>query len=178
MEVWANDEHRIGLKPVLRRVWAKRGERPIALVEHRYQWSYLHGFVRPQDGATFWWLTSWIDIQAWQMVLHQFAAWLGAGPQPDGSFKHVLLVVDQAGWHTSPDVQLPPGLELVFLPPRSPELQPCERLWPLSNEAICNQRFDDLQHLELAQAQRCRQLQHQHQLVHNYTCFHWWPNTH
>ena len=28
VEVWAMDEHRIGLQPVLRRVWAPRGHRP------------------------------------------------------------------------------------------------------------------------------------------------------
>ncbi|MBK4723166.1 winged helix-turn-helix domain-containing protein, partial [Azospirillum sp. YIM DDC1] len=28
LEVWAMDEHRVGLKPVLRRVWAPRGCRP------------------------------------------------------------------------------------------------------------------------------------------------------
>ncbi len=38
-ELWAMDEHRIGLKPILRRTWAKRGQRPVVLVHHRYQWS-------------------------------------------------------------------------------------------------------------------------------------------
>src|SRR4051794_15624001 len=32
IEVWATDEHRIGLKPIIRRVWAPQGQRPIALV--------------------------------------------------------------------------------------------------------------------------------------------------
>jgi len=123
--------------------------------------------VRPHDGATFWWLTFWwltfwwltfwwltfwwltfwVDVQAWNMVLPEFAAWLGCGPR-----KKVLLVVDCAGWHTGDQVELPQGLELVFLPPRSPELQPCERLWPLSNEAICNRHFDSLDQLEREQS--------------------------
>jgi hypothetical protein len=30
------DEHRIGLKPITRGVWAPKGERPIALGHHRY----------------------------------------------------------------------------------------------------------------------------------------------
>lgn len=170
MEVWANDEHRIGLKPIVRRVWAKKGERPLAQVEHRYQWSYLHGFVRPCDGATFWWLTSWVDVEAWQLVLDEFAAWAGIGPH-----QQVLLVVDGAGWHTSPQIVLPQGLELVFLPPRSPELQPCERLWPLSNEAICNRHFASLDDLERAQSRHCCLLQDQPQLIQKYTHFHWWP---
>ena len=40
VEVWATDEHRIGLKPILRRLWAPKGQRPIALGHHRYKWLY------------------------------------------------------------------------------------------------------------------------------------------
>ena len=125
MEVWACDEHRIGLKPVLRKVWAAVGQRPIAVVQPRYEWSYLHGFVESHSGRSFWWLTNWIDTQAFALVLAEFAAWRGAGAD-----KRVLLVLDQAGWHKSQEVPLPAGIHLVFLPPRSPELQPAERLWP------------------------------------------------
>jgi hypothetical protein len=35
VEVWAFDEHRLGLKPITRRVWARKGQRPIARVNHR-----------------------------------------------------------------------------------------------------------------------------------------------
>jgi transposase len=35
VELWAVDEHRIGLKPLLRKVWTLPGQRPIAPVEHR-----------------------------------------------------------------------------------------------------------------------------------------------
>jgi len=35
------DEHRIGLKPIVRGVWAAVGERPIALGHHRFEWLYV-----------------------------------------------------------------------------------------------------------------------------------------
>ena len=38
VELWATDEHRIGLKPLLRRIWAPIGQRPIATVQHRFAW--------------------------------------------------------------------------------------------------------------------------------------------
>src|ERR687893_296346 len=44
VEVWAADEHRLGLKPVRRRVWAPVGQRPIALGHHRYQWLHVVAF--------------------------------------------------------------------------------------------------------------------------------------
>src|SRR4051812_50008403 len=51
VQVWAFDEHRAGLKPVIRRVWARRGQRPLALGHHRFPWLYVFGFVRPATGA-------------------------------------------------------------------------------------------------------------------------------
>jgi hypothetical protein len=47
IEVWAMDEHRLGLKPVQRRVWAQQAEPPIAAVKWRFQWLWLYGFVHP-----------------------------------------------------------------------------------------------------------------------------------
>ena len=36
IELWSQDEHRIGLKPILRRVWARKGTRVRAVVRPRY----------------------------------------------------------------------------------------------------------------------------------------------
>src|SRR6185503_12185405 len=54
VEVFATDEHRLGLKPVLRRVWAPKGQRPIALGHHRYKGLYVTAFVQPTSGEVFW----------------------------------------------------------------------------------------------------------------------------
>jgi hypothetical protein len=170
VRVWAMDEHRIGLQPILRRVWAKRGQRPLVSVQPRYEWRFLHGFVEPHSGESFWWLTSWVDIEAFNWVLQEFALWCRAGVEAP-----VLLVLDQAGWHGGADVRVPPGITLINLPPYSPELQPAEHLWPLSNEGVCNQRFHSIQQMEDAQCQRCRQLQKQPDLVRSHTLFKWWP---
>jgi hypothetical protein len=35
VELWATDQHRIGLKPILRRVWSSRGQCPEAVVRYR-----------------------------------------------------------------------------------------------------------------------------------------------
>ncbi len=62
MELWAVDEHRIGLKPILRRVWAPKGQRPVAPVQHRYEWRYLVGFVHPASGRTLFHLATSVSI--------------------------------------------------------------------------------------------------------------------
>ena len=49
VELWAEDEARLGLKPIARRVWAVRGRRPTASGRTQYQWLYVYGFVRGAD---------------------------------------------------------------------------------------------------------------------------------
>ena len=56
VEVWSFDEHRLGLKPIIRKIWAPVGQRPIAEVDHRYEWTYLYGFVHPATGDTEWFI--------------------------------------------------------------------------------------------------------------------------
>jgi len=170
VELWCEDEHRIGLKPIIRRVWRKKGQRPIISVQHRYKWTYLYGFVCPQSGETFWLLLPTVAGYVWSAVLAEFANTVGAGPS-----KRVILVIDQAGWHVSDEVVVPDGLHIVFLPPYSPELQPAERLWSLSDEALVNEHFDTLETLMETQSERCRQLQKQAESIHTRTHFHWWP---
>jgi transposase len=68
-------------------------------------------------------------------------------------------------------------VHLHFLPPYSPELQPAERLWPLTNEALANRHFHDLDALQDAQAHRCLTLQTQPEVIRAHTSFHWWPQT-
>lgn len=148
------DEHRLGLQPLLRRVWAPYGQRPEVSVKPRYQWLYLYGFVQPQTGRTEWLLMPTVSIAAFEAALQVFAHTVGAGPD-----KRLLLVMDRAGWHVSPRLTVPDGIELVFLPPYSPELQPAERLWTLTHEPLANRLFASLDELEQVQAQRCLTLQ-------------------
>jgi DDE superfamily endonuclease len=171
VELWATDQHRIGLKPILRRVWSPRGQRPEAPVQHRYQWCYLYAFVQPGTGRTWWLLLPTVSIAAFVIALTEFAYAIGAGQG-----KQVLLVLDSAGWHVSPQVQAPAGVHLHFLPPYSPELQPAERLWPLTNEALANRHFRDVEELQTVQAQRCLELQARPAMIESYTLFHWWPH--
>jgi transposase len=168
--VWAQDEMRLGLKPVVRRVWAPRGQRPKAPFRRRYEWLYLYGFVHPQSGEVHWLILPRVDAKVFSLALYHFAEEVGAGKD-----KRILLVLDQAGWHTGKEVEVPEGIHLGFLPARSPELQPAERLWPLANEAVANRLFEDLDELEDALVERCVALLEQTELIRSLTLYHWWP---
>ena len=91
-----------------------------------------------------------------------------------GQDKQVVLVIDQAGWHTSKRVKLPEGIHLSFLPSHSPELQPAERLWTITNEPIANRCFKNLNEVEEVLFQRCRQILDRPDFVRGLTNFYWW----
>lgn len=82
-----------------------------------------------------------------RLALQAFARGEGIDPEHP-----VALVVDNAGWHRSPRLTLPPGLNLVFLPPYSRELHPAERLWLLVDEVVANRVFATITEMEDALA--------------------------
>lgn len=170
VEVWAFDEHRLGLKPLIRRVWAKRGQRPVAVSTHKYKWLYLYGFVRPSTGDVDWWLADGIGVDLFSQVLDAFARDIGAGAN-----KTVILVLDNAGWHISPKLKIPDGIRFCFLPPYTPELQPAERLWPLTNEGVANTPFETIEQLSENLDRRCATLTDQAGIIKANTHFKWWP---
>ena len=45
---------RLGLKPIVRKVWSPIGERPLVEVQQRYEWTYLYAFARPNSGKVHW----------------------------------------------------------------------------------------------------------------------------
>jgi hypothetical protein len=169
---WATDQHRIGRKPIRRRVWSPRGQRPAAVVQQRYPWCYLYACVPPRTGRTWWlWLPT-VSRAALMTALVECAHAVGAGQgQPS------LLGLARAGWHVSPQVQVPAGIHLHCLPPYSPELPPAERLWPLTNAALANRHCRDADARQTVQAHRCLPLQARPGIIEAQTRFHWWPHT-
>jgi transposase len=112
-------------------------------------------------------------VEVFSMALSHFAKQVGAGKG-----KRILLVLDKAGWHMSLRVEVPEGLHLEFLPSHSsPELQPSERLWPLTNEGVANRFFEDIEFLEEALIERCVALYGPPEIIRSYTRYHWWPKT-
>jgi len=139
-------------------------------VRRRYQWLYVYGFVRPTTGQSWWCLLPTVSVAAMTVALAAFAA----AEEIDAAHRAVL-VLDGAGWHTSGHLPLPAGVDLVFLPPASPELQPAERLWPLLDEPVANRVFAELDTLEDVLATRCLHLAADPRTIQAHTQFHGWP---
>jgi transposase len=176
VELWAmdsRDEHRVGLKPIRRKVGVFDGRRPGAPVQHRDEWRDVSAYVHPASGRTLWHLGTAVSIDLVSVSLDAFARQAGAGPTTQ-----IVLVLDRARWHTSPKLRmpdLPDHVHLLFLPPVSPELPPAEHLWSLSDAPLINRHFQTIEDLEDVQAERCVALQARPDLVRSTTLFSWWP---
>ena len=134
LELWFEDEARIGLKGRTGHRWWLRGERPRGLHQQGYEWAFLFGAVRPATGEGFALVLPEVSTAATATFLERFAATRG----PDA---HVVLVLDQAGWHASRSLAVPPNVTLVPLPPYAPELNPVERVWLFLRERFLSHRL-------------------------------------
>lgn len=127
------DEGRFGLKPCLGRHWSLKGRRPTALVRPGYSNFYLFTSVCPSTGQEFTLELPYIDTEMMQLYLDHFRA--------ENPGAYILLVLDRAGWHVSASLRVPEGMELLPLPPYSPELNPVERLWQWLRRHACRNRI-------------------------------------
>jgi len=98
----------------------------------------------------FWYIANGVSKPFFEKLLATFAQEAGASRE-----RIIILVLDNAGWHTRPGLHVPDGIRLVYLPPHSPELQPAECLWPVLDEPLANQHVATLQDLDRIIADRC-----------------------
>ena len=92
VEVVCADAHRLGPKPVLRSVWAPKGERPVGLGHHRFTWRYVMAVVAPASGETVWPLSNGVSKALFAGLLDAFAREVGAGPG-----NRVVVLLDNRG---------------------------------------------------------------------------------
>ncbi len=138
IEIWWQDEARVGQKGTLTRIWAQKGSRPRALRDQRYTSAHLFGAVCPARAVGAAWVLP--KANAWSMNLHlqEIASQVAPGA-------HAVVVLDKAGWHkTGGRLRVPETISLVHLPPYSPELNPVENVWQyLRQNQLANRVYED-----------------------------------
>jgi transposase len=122
IEPSCKDEARIGQKNKITRRWARRGTRPRAPHDQRTKWAYIFGAICPARGEAIGLVLPWCDTNAMNAHLAEISAAVAPGA-------HGVLIMDQAGWHTTAKLNLPSNITILPLPPRSPELNPVENIW-------------------------------------------------
>lgn len=122
VEFWWQDEARVGQQGTLTRIWARRGSRPRALRDHRFTSAYLFGAACPARGVGAAIVMPEVNVDAMNTHLAEISRNVSGGAI-------ALLVLDGAGWHSSPRLKIPDNVVLLRLPPYAPELNSLENLW-------------------------------------------------
>lgn len=122
LEIWFQDEARVGQKGTLAYVWARCGTRPRAVQDTRYGWAYLLGAICPERAVGAGLVMPHANIETMNLHLVEISKAVTAGA-------HAALILDGAGWHVSDKLIVPDNISLVRLPPYAPELNPIENVW-------------------------------------------------
>lgn len=136
LEIWFQDEARVGQKGTLAYVWARCGTRPRAVQDTRYGWAYLFGAVCPERAVGAGLVLPYANTDAMNLHLVEISKAVAPGA-------HAALVLDGAGWHVSDKLIVPDNISLVKLPPYAPELNPIENVWAyLRGTKLANRLFN------------------------------------
>ena len=170
VQLWSEDEARFGLQPVIRRRWAKVGQRPITQVNPEYEWRWSYGAVEMKTGESFFLILPNLQASSVEIFLREFAKARGVSKK-----KIVIMVWDGAPAHRA-QLKVPVGIELVKLPAYTPELNPSERLWSPLKESIANRVFEKVEEMEDVLIDKIRALSQDKEYLSGLTNYHWLPS--
>lgn len=138
VEIWFQDEARVGQKGSLSYVWSAVGSRPPMIRDNRHDTAYILGAICPQRGVGAAIVTPTVNI-AW---INQHLAEISTQVAPGAV---AALIWDGAGWHQQGgELVVPRNIVLVPLPPYAPELNPMENVWEfLRANKLSAQIWDD-----------------------------------
>jgi transposase len=146
------DEARFGRISSPKACWAPLPLRPSVARQIVREYIYIFGAVSPHDGQHDSLVLPWANTEAMSLFLEELSR-----RYPD---EYILMFMDQAGWHKGKSLRIPSNIELAFLPPYSPELNPQEQIWDelrekyfgnklfTSLQAVIDAAVQGLQHLE------------------------------
>jgi len=137
IEVWWQDEARVGQRGTLSRIWASKGTRPRVVRQQQFQSTYIFGAVCPDKDKGVGLILPQANAGMMQMHLDHISLSVDEG-------FHAIIMMDRASWHTTEALNIPKNISLFPLPPYSPELNPVEQIWQqLRRHSLSNRTFKD-----------------------------------
>ena len=108
VDIWQQDESRIGQQGSVTRIWAKTGSRPRKIRQQQFIAAYIYGAVCAKTGATFGLVLPHTNTESMQLFLNELS-------NKVQSNRHIALVIDNAGWHTAKNLHIPSNITLDLL---------------------------------------------------------------
>jgi len=135
------DEARFGRISRPMRCWAPNGIRPECRSQIIREYIYAYSAISPKDGKIDSFIAPYADKEVMSIFLHQVSA------RFENDF--IIMIMDKAAWHTTEKLEIPENIEILFLPPYSPQLNPVEHLWDeIREKFFANKAFKDIDAVE------------------------------
>lgn len=120
--------------------WCRKGIRPSVPCHHVREFRYAYGAVEPQRGESFFLVLPYCNTICMNVFLRELSA--------KYSDDYILLVADGAVWHKSKGLEVPRNIEIIPLPPYTPEMNPIEQIWSwIRLHGFRNEAFLTLAHV-------------------------------
>ena len=145
-ELYFFDESRFGTHSKIGHGWFPKGIRTSVSVKLGFENFYVYSAVSPKTGKDCSLLMPYVNSTCMNIFLEHMEKEL------DG--EEILLVMDGAGWHKSKGLKIPKNIEIIYLPPYSPELNPVERLWSYIKDNVLKNRI--YENLEILEEELCK----------------------
>jgi hypothetical protein len=116
LEIWFQDEARVGQKGGHAYIWAPICSRPRMVRDNRHVSTYIFGAICPERATGAAIIMPYANTEAMNQHLGEISAQVAPGA-------HAVLVCDGAGRHQRGNkLVVPDNITLLCLPPYSPEL--------------------------------------------------------
>ena len=123
VEIWFQDEARVGQKGSLSYIWAKKGSCPVMVRDNRHDTAYLFGAICPARAVGAAVITPAVNTECMNLHLAEISTQVAPGAM-------AAVICDGAGWHkTGGALRVPGNLLLIHLPAYPPELNSMEHVW-------------------------------------------------
>lgn len=136
MNLYFQDESRFGLMTHTGRCLTAKGVKPIVRYQHAFKNTYLYGSFSPIDGDSFVYEIEGTTSEIFYRYLLEFSK---HRPQ-----EVKVIVIDNAGFHSLQQYDIPDNIRLIRIPPYSPELNPSEKIWAFIKQKYKNKVFENL----------------------------------
>lgn len=140
MNLYFQDEARFGMMNHLGTYITASGIKPVVNYQHIFKTTYLYGSYSPMNGDSFVWEIDGVNTEIFEAYLYEFSKY---NPK-----EYKIVVIDNAGFHSTKNFDVPENIFLLRIPPYNPELNPCEQIWQYIKNRFKNKRFDTMENLK------------------------------
>lgn len=139
--MYFQDEARFGMMNHLGKCVTASGVKPIVTYQHVFKTTYLYGSYSPINGDSFVWEINGVNTTIFEAYLKEFSTY-----KPN---EYKIVVIDNAGFHSTKHIEVPKNIYLLRIPPYNPELNPCEQVWQHLKSRFKNKRFETMESLKI-----------------------------